>query len=202
MQQAFNHLGQKGQQYDGTPPLLSERTKQPSQHVWRLALAAVLGLIIGFIIGALVFRDASVSEPSEPTGDVEGVGMTEGAAEGATDESGRVTLSPASTSAEDMVLVKDQGAGNSVFLSRVELGAPSWVAIQDDDTETPGTILGAQRFDAGVYQGTVSLLRPTQAGRTYRAVVWRDNGDKVFDLESDVPVAGATMLFEIYAAGE
>lgn len=117
-------------------------------------------------------------------------------------EDNKELLSPI-TADIDEVNVKDQRAGASVFLTRVSLTAPSWIVIHEDIAEAWGNILGAQRFDAGVYQGSVDLLRGMEAGAVYYAVIYRDDGDKLFDRATDQPLADASgvlvfMKFEAY----
>jgi hypothetical protein len=204
MQQSSNQSPQGGQS-EKTLPLLPARTPLPPRLIWQLVLVAVLGLLVGFGIGALVFRTALTPGSAEFTGALE---SADGAAEDGTDESsgssesGRVISAAGVVPGGDIVLVKDQSAGRSVFLSRIELTAPGWAVVQEDTNGALGNVLGAKRFDAGVYQGTVMLLRPTEAGKTYHAIVWRDDGDKQFNLESDVPVSGTAMSFEAYGVSE
>jgi hypothetical protein len=93
------------------------------------------------------------------------------------------------TPGENVLVVADQLAGTQVALTQVTVSESSWIAIQEDNNGLPGVILGAQRFDEGVYTGrTVDLLRGTTAGNTYHAVIRYDDGDKDFDHTKDLPV--------------
>ncbi len=101
------------------------------------------------------------------------------------------------------VFVKDQEAGKKVFLSKVSLLSPGWVAVREFAGSSYGNILGAARFDAGVWQGDVLLLRATEKGRVYIALMYRDDGDGLFDFKKDTLVVeeGDTpvgMPFETY----
>jgi hypothetical protein len=104
----------------------------------------------------------------------------------------------------DEVLVKDQVVGMEVFITRVALTQDGWVAVQETlPNGDLGNILGAKRFDAGVAQGTVNLLRATTAGNTYAVTLWNDNGDGAFDHTSDAQLVDATgkalgMSFQAY----
>lgn len=91
------------------------------------------------------------------------------------------------------ILVKDQTAGIEVAVERVVLTSTAWVVVREDDgAGKPGKILGAQLFDAGVGAGKVELLRGTEAGKTYYAMIYSDNGDRAFDPKLDQPILGST----------
>lgn len=89
----------------------------------------------------------------------------------------------------DTVAVRDQAVGDRVHLDEVILTASGWVAIHETNPDDSlGAILGAARFDTGVWQGEVLLLRDTQKGKRYQAVIYHDDGDKEFDFKKDVIV--------------
>ena len=82
--------------------------------------------------------------------------------------------------------VVDQSAGGVVYVSQLVFTAESWVAIREDSNGDLGNILGARRYPAGTHTGAVELLRDTEPGQTYYAVVYVDDGDKDFDHKKDV----------------
>jgi len=130
---------------------------------WLYVTLLVLGLIIGYTAGS----DRSSKEPA-----VAETPKTEGASY--------------ATSTSAAVIINDQNAGLEVELTEVVLDKSGWVAIHEDAGGALGNILGAQLFDAGEGKGTVSLLRATDPGKTYYAVVYTDNGDRQFDRVSDL----------------
>ncbi|MEK7606084.1 MAG: hypothetical protein AAB458_00585 [Patescibacteria group bacterium] len=85
----------------------------------------------------------------------------------------------------DSVAVKNQKAGDVVYVDSVTLTKSGWVAIRE---ESSGSILGAARFDGGVWQGTIILLRAMTVGSSYSAIVFHDDGDKEFDFKKDTVV--------------
>jgi len=85
------------------------------------------------------------------------------------------------------VVVQNQVAGLVVSLERVIFEEDGWVVIHEGTASHIGNALGAKRFDKGEYTGTVELLRATEAGEVYRAVLYRDNGDREFSLDTDFP---------------
>lgn len=102
---------------------------------------------------------------------------------------------PLNVSGENLS-VQDQPAGSYVMVTSATLPQVGWVAIRDSN----GRILGAGRLDGGVHGAVqVPLLRNTESGQKYQALVYTDDGDKAFDLHkdtllmnSDGSVAGTT----------
>jgi len=101
-----------------------------------------------------------------------------------------VTLSDSTTSGGDeYIIVPDQEVGGEVFVQNTNIAKAGWVVIHELTSEGAlSNALGAQRFDAGNHSGKVSLLRVTEANVEYAAVLYRDNGDKRFDLDLDLPL--------------
>jgi hypothetical protein len=87
----------------------------------------------------------------------------------------------------DAIFVKNQPAGFTVFVEKVTFEEGGWIVIHEGTASHIGNALGALRFYEGIHSGTVELLRSTERGNMYRAVLYRDNGDKKFDLDSDFP---------------
>lgn len=87
------------------------------------------------------------------------------------------------------IAVNDQPPGATVAVSFVTLGQSGWVAIHEEMDSKPGRIIGARRFDAGANQsGAVELLRPTEEGKVYFAMLHADDGDRQFDHQKDLPL--------------
>lgn len=87
----------------------------------------------------------------------------------------------------DAVVVPDQKAGTRVIVSYVVFDDDGWVVIHEGTASHIGNALGATRFDAGEGSGVVELLRPIVAGSIYRAILYHDNGDREFSLDTDFP---------------
>ncbi len=86
------------------------------------------------------------------------------------------------------ILVNDQPAGLKVDISSVALPEGGWAVVHESIDGKPQNILGAQRFDAGVWDGTIDLLRNTEEGKMYYVMLHKDNGDKQFDYKNDTPI--------------
>lgn len=85
------------------------------------------------------------------------------------------------------IVVRDQEAGSVVVIEKANLEEDGWVVIHEGTASHIGNALGAARFDKGEHSGVVELLRSTELGGMYRAVLYRDNGDKEFNLDTDFP---------------
>ena len=141
----------------------------------------LLGLAIGF--GSFWLWDKNNTTTSET--DKNGDKMKETSARSKENN----IIAPSENEIEkNSITVVSQGAGNLVVVTEVRVLQPTWVAIHEDVNGVPSNILGAQLFDAGVYSGTVVLLRNTESGRKYYAVLYKDNGDRTFDYVVDLPV--------------
>ena len=83
---------------------------------------------------------------------------------------------------KNSVSVSDQLAGFAVQIDRATLAEDGWIVIAEDVEGEPAYLLGASRRDAGTYENVdVELLRNTEEGNTYYAVIYKDDGDKQFD---------------------
>lgn len=96
-----------------------------------------------------------------------------------------VSAGPSTTSDGEAVSVSDQQAGETVMLDSVTFSETGWVAIRDDR----GWTLGAKRFEPGTYSDVaMTLLRATEAGQRYQALLYIDDGDKQFDFKKEILV--------------
>ena len=84
--------------------------------------------------------------------------------------------------------VENQSPGLQVHISSLTLAKDHWVVIHEDKNGSPGTLLGAGRFRAGMTSGDVELLRATEEGGTYYAMLHIDDGIAGFNLRDDVPL--------------
>ncbi len=80
-------------------------------------------------------------------------------------------------------------AGKSVFVKNVSLKNDSWIVVREDLNGSMGNVLGASWLPKGTTGATtVELLRGTEAGRKYYVVLWSDNGDQIFGMDTDKPL--------------
>ncbi len=155
---------------------------------WAIGGAIVLVLAVAgwwFFTGAPEEEAATNINPtlSENTGST-------GTTSGTTD--GRPTVG---VNTGEEVHVDNQPAGDSVRVVEARLSRVSWIAVRDDLR-----IYGAARVTPPIGGGTmtditVPLLRNTEAGKTYKVVVYADDGDLVFDFKKDALVDGLDDTF-------
>lgn len=96
---------------------------------------------------------------------------------------------------ENSLVVNEQNSGLSVVMSMVLLSQSGWVAVHEETPEgAMGNILGARRFAEGTYfSSSIDLLRATEGGRMYYAVLHGDDGDNTFNFETEVPARDASL---------
>lgn len=94
----------------------------------------------------------------------------------------------ANTSSASTIIVQDQAAGRTVEIAQIKLDRVAWVAVHEETDATPGRILGAVRLHTGNINGTIELLRATEAGKVYYAMLHINDDDGVFDHKKDVPM--------------
>lgn len=147
-------------------------------------IAIIVIVLIGWAIAAKRAGSPVVgSSTSTTTGQTD---TTAGSTSGSTNEP---SVNPSSVSSSgasavasgETVTTQDQPAGISVSIAQATLKNPSWIAIKD----TNGRILGAGWFSTSGEHLSVPLLRATEAGQVYQAVIYVDDGDKQFDFHKD-----------------
>lgn len=98
------------------------------------------------------------------------------------------TTSPTTEASGEFVSIADQPAGTEVSVSQLNLSQPGWVAVRDSG----GRTLGAAWFDAGTQTHvSVPLLRGTESGQSYQALLYADDGDHQFDLHTDALITNS-----------
>lgn len=157
----------------------------------QLAVAFVVGLLVGagaVWVWSVNTKSAEAPEKKDPA---EEVVATDSKKDDVVKTKSDATI-PVLASSVDLA-VSNQLSGNHVNITSVtfpEMGG--WVVIHEVMEGELGNALGAQFFSEGSWSGTVSLLRNTVVGNTYAAVLYGDNGDRQFTLESDKPLTDRT----------
>lgn len=90
--------------------------------------------------------------------------------------------------------VVDQLADDTVAFSGVTIDEDTWVAVYDERNGEPAWMMGAGLIFKGTTEGVSPVLRNTVAGSRYYVTLIKDNGDRVFNLSEDRPVAGAPVV--------
>ena len=161
---------------------MSERTYQVIIGV--LVLVVLVGgwmLVAGKGSGPSTAVDAALTNESasDASGDSDANADTSSATENASSAVASVAASG------EAVKVVDQVAGGVVMAELVALKSRGWVAVQDERE----WILGAARLEEGTHTNvTIELLRGTEKGGAYKAIIFVDDGDGVFDLHKDTVI--------------
>ena len=163
-------------------------TSKLSTGVW---VALLIGLVVGFLIGWGVYGRQGSGAPIEDTAGLLGEVGTSSLGTNLIDLSGKESNPAAETTVMTSAnfKVSDQMADDNVTVRDVKAEATSWLAVRDYQNGKLGNILGARRLEAGTQEAvSVLLLRATAAGKNYAVVLYRDNGDKLFDHKLDTLV--------------
>ena len=159
-------------------------------------LATTVAFLIGLIVGGsltylwMTRGDVSDDSSSETSAEVMNQDSSDNSGNTTDDKITGIEVNTNERSAS--VEVFDQPAGNNVIVREVTMEVDGWLVVHEGDANLIGNALGAARRDRGVHSSVaIPLLRSTEAGKLYRVIVYRDNGDGVFSLETDFPILGA-----------
>lgn len=123
--------------------------------------------------------------------DVGGTPAAEDTAAGATGASHLGMPLPEQT--EGVVKVENQSPGASVAVTEVVLEVDGWLVVHEVNNGLIGNALGALRRDAGSYEAlSIDLLRETEPRRTYALILYRDDGNRTFEIRVDPPMVDTT----------
>ena len=158
--------------------------------MWYAIILIVLAGLAGYFAGK---GSAPITEdPGTNRTGTEPEAGTEPAPAPLAGETGNEGTMPAK---ENTIEVSRQLPGNTAALDRLVLEREGWVAIHDFADGVPGRILGASRFSAGTHElERVNLVRQTEAGKSYAAMIHASNGDLEFQFrenEADAPLKGS-----------
>jgi len=161
----------------------------------------IVSFVVGLLIGGLLvwaFTGNQTEAPSETTNET---GTEEAANNEAADEVGEdadlvvnedtTTNTPVMEVGDGEVIINDQPASSRIALESVTFPiAEGWIGVRDYSNETLGPILGVVRFSQaqGLVPETIILQYPTRAGRDYAVVFFTEDGDRQFNLATDVQI--------------
>lgn len=159
----------------------------------RVALFAG-GALLGLVLGAVIFdgegrQSGPVAGGSATSTEQAAPGGATTEAEGTAEET--APASGAGAAGRDFFVVPPvQSAGFSVSVSQASVSGNSWIVVYESRNGERGNALGAALFSPERKSGTVRLLRTTIAGQTYFVGHRRDDGDRIFSMQKDLPVVG------------
>ena len=135
------------------------------------AIPFLIGLALGALAASAWFLGETVFITTEPASE--------------TTASSTPLATPADKSGT--LAVSNQPAGMTVVVDTETVPPPGvWVAVRDVNTDgTLGNILGAARAHGPVANFSIPLLRATVPGTQYAVILYRENGDGVFDPPED-----------------
>lgn len=178
---------------------------EETQDTQKTLVAFVVGLLIG---GMLVwaFSGPSASAPNDVMEDEtkkeemtvsENNSDTESESEVDGEEVVKLPELPIGNGA---VVVNDQPASKTVALDSATYPiSEGWIGVREYNNDQLGYILGVVRFSEsqGLVPSAIPLQRSTSAGNNYAIVIFSEDGDREFNLASDVQI---DKIFDTYVA--
>lgn len=165
---------------------------EKQQEGQKTIVAFVVGLLIG---GMLVWAFSGPENTAQKaTNDANTPAVTETEGEDTTNESTdeeRPTERPALQVGTGNITVEDQPAGTVITLENATYPvSEGWIGVREFDNEQLGFILGVVRFSEsqGLVPENIILQRATTAGKQYAVVVYTEDGDRQFNLATDVQI--------------
>lgn len=148
--------------------------------------ALIFGLIVGVLLSSLwsgTGKNKAISERVP-------IGTSAQTSDSVATTSSKTTSSQdeIAQKSSSVLVIEDQPAGLSVVVAKAAIKEDNWVVIHEDRMGVPGNALGAARFIGGSTSGTIELLRGTVPGGTYHGLIYKDDGDRIFSIERDIPV--------------
>ena len=164
----------------------------------------VVSFIVGLLIGGLLVWAFSSPAEDTPKKDMSN-NATEEKVEGDAKDTEAVKVETAEENGNEPVTevkatlpvgegkigVANQGASASVKLDGATYPvSEGWVGVRDYQDGQLGALLGVVRFseEQGLVPDAIVLQRSTKAGNDYAIVVYKENGDRQFNLAEDVQV--------------
>ncbi|MCD5384392.1 MAG: hypothetical protein LRZ97_00575 [Candidatus Pacebacteria bacterium] len=150
--------------------------------------------VVGFIVGIVtiyvwgqIFSDKPVTIVNEDAQEVMNIDAGGETNVDAEDDSVVVVGEDAITT--EGIILTPQIADELVNISSIYMSKDGWIVIHEIKDGVIANALGAARRDAGKHEDVVvHLLRNTVSGGEYAVVLYEDDGDKQFNLASDIPV--------------
>lgn len=168
-----------------------EVSQNEPNNEWRSLVAlALIGIILGFIIGYFVFIKNIFNPFAGNNGEV-----ATSTTETVGTKNATSTIQTAATTANMAVEAPDQAPSLRTQINKLSLAEGAWVVTftSTEDKSRPNLIIGAQYFSAGNYQNISSYLAEgLVAGEKYFVALYQDDADKTstvhnFDSTKDKP---------------
>lgn len=170
----------------------------------------IVAFIVGLLIGGMLVWAFSGPAPTVPDGtnqptDTESTNNADAAEDNEANEgvapangdtaTGSTATEPAPRPTLPMgdgsVRVANQPASRTVTLESATFPiSEGWIGVRDFENEQLGMILGVVRFSEadGLVPTDIILQRSTTPGRQYAVVIFTEDGDRAFNLATDVQI--------------
>jgi hypothetical protein len=164
----------------------SQKTAEPSGMNWNYTLIWIVLILVvigaGWWIGGANFAGAPLDTSTSEETMEENESPSETALSGSINTGTVPEVMVPITVAGNAIDVSNQAHGDSVVVASASLSKMGWIAVLD----SRDWILGAGRFPGGTHTNVhIPLIRATESGQPYKAVIYLDDGDGKFDHKKD-----------------
>lgn len=88
-----------------------------------------------------------------------------------------------------VLITKDQPAGSSITIESASLTTPGFVVVHTGSLPTDRGMAATNLLQPGSYSNfSLTTIRKVKAGEVFTVMIHKDNGDRIFHLEEDLPV--------------
>lgn len=173
----------------------------------------IVSFIVGLLIGGLLVwsfsgtgndvatpEDTEDTTAEEVTNDTDNTESTTDSEETNETPQTDTTVPPVATlpTGDGAVNIADTSAGNRIPMESATFPvAEGWVGVRDYNNGQLGPILGVVRFseEQGLVPTEIILQRATVRGNEYAVVFYTEDGDRDFNLATDVQIDGVVTTF-------
>lgn len=178
--------------------------EEQQQEGQKTLVAFIVGLLIGgMLVWAFSGPEAAAPTSEKATGDAPVVEASkeQGNTTATTDNAkANEIVAPTLKVGEGSVVVADQKASATISLESATYPvSEGWIGVREYNNDQLGFILGVVRFSEsqGLVPNEIVLQRSTTAGKQYAVVIFTEDGDRQFNLASDVQI---DQIFDTFTA--
>ncbi len=177
---------------------------EENQEGQKTVVSFVVGLLIGGLLvwafsgpaeeqkGESKTKDAESELTTEEATTEDAATSNEAKTEAATTgDAASTPEKPSLTVGEGKITLGDQVSGSAIALAAATYPvSEGWVGVRDYQNDQLGALLGVVRFseEQGLVPNQIVLQRPTTAGREYAVVIYKENGDRQFNIAEDAQI--------------
>ena len=149
----------------------------------------LVAFVVGLLIGGMLVWAFSGPSKTTPKDEQKTDEVTASTTDKNPDEASKGNTPAKLNVGEGKIVVEDQAATKFIEMKSAEYPVEEgWIGVRQYDNDKLGYILGVNRFSAeqGLVPEKIELLYATTPGKKYAVVIFKEDGDRKFNLGGDV----------------